>query len=123
MAEVLEERGTIDDTLFTGNANPNITKPMDIAKGHRGYFFTDSVDEAKRFTGSEGKVYKATIDKDGLFDPRNPEDIAHGISMILDDPDSARKDAETSLRALEGRTWAETGAAYAQIFANLVKRA
>lgn len=58
-----------------------------------------------------------------LFDPRNPEDIAHGISMILDDPDSARKDAETSLRALEGRTWAETGAAYARIFADLVKRA
>lgn len=51
-----------------------------------------------------------------VFDPRSPEDIANKIASILDNPDQAQADAESSLAALRRLTWEQTARAYLKVF-------
>ena len=64
------------EQFFHGNPNPNLRSSADMPKGHRGYFVTTSPQVAQKFTSDKGRVYEVTIDKDSLFDARNPEDLA-----------------------------------------------
>ena len=57
--------------LYHGNSK-DITKPQDLTKGHRGYFFTDAEETAAKF----GKVHEATLKDVKIFDGRNKEDAS-----------------------------------------------
>jgi glycosyltransferase involved in cell wall biosynthesis len=51
-----------------------------------------------------------------LFDPRSPADIALKISEVLDRPEEARKDAESSMASIRKKTWESAANAYYQVF-------
>jgi hypothetical protein len=56
-------------TWYHGNHNPNLKSGKDLPDGHRGYFFTEDKDVAKKF----GHVYIAELNVKNTFDGMHNE--------------------------------------------------